>query len=178
MYKGPRGYIDNLNILFHINYYDGMITGVGDIGGYNVYFEQINSSLMIGKHEQNVKEWNVMSEMWFSYYEPEIDRPDLNDAEDEPGLDYDIIRFYYVYDISKEGMDILLKRQSFFEEYVGEHNKYKNNSRRFPGDKKVEINWEAFQEKTKDLIFDHKKEMIFNNRIGYFDSNSIRRNRK
>lgn len=187
-YQGIRGYLKNINLLWHIGYYDGPISGVAELDGYKVYFEQMNiSKYSLGKHEQPNKTQNsyaeLMSEYWFSYYFPEIDKPEWNDEEGEPGCDYDIIRFYYAYDISDNAMFCLVKQQELFEKYVGRHNLYRNNSRKHQNEyagPSVENNWEKYKElvkEYKELVkeyeFDKEKEIIFRNRIGYFDSNTL-----
>lgn len=178
-YTGTRGYIPNINLLFHLSYYHGMISGVASINDYKVYFDQISRHLLTGKHEIHSSDAPA-SETWFTYYLPEIDTPELNDRQDEPGLDGDIIRFFYVYDISQEAMDTLLKRQELFEDYVGNHSRYVNNTRNRETDTGPRLagGWDAYKEKSEDMFFDAKKELTFRNRIGYFDSNTIIQSRK
>ena len=177
MYTGKRGYLKNINLLWHLNYWDGMISGVGEIDGYKVYFDQISNKQPLSHYE---KDNNSLGEGFFTYYEPRLDTPEFNEYDEKPfyGLDLDIVRYYYVYDFSKESMDKLVESNKIFNELVGNHTNYEKNMR-VDLEKRIynytDANWELLKEKTKNLKVDYEKEIIFKNRIGWFDNYSLKR---
>jgi len=155
MYTGQRGYLHNVQLEWHNGYWDGPISGVASIDGYKVYFQQFGD------------------DRWVKYYDPECDTPDLNEGEEEPGIAYDITRDYYAYDLPEATMKLLEQNQALWEQHVSNGNRYINNSRVFltPNHKIGTGTCDSYE--AARVAVTVIPELVFRNRIGYFDSNTL-----
>lgn len=143
-------YFRTIKLLWHSGYWDGATNGMCEIEGKKYWFDMAGS----GKDE-------VLSEMYF-----ELFNKNFNEEN------FDRVRFYYVYKLSEEIIDSLVQQHELFKQYVGYHTDYDQNNIR-----SIENGMKTEEERSK--FYDNKESIDINlylireNRIGWFDSNSI-----
>ena len=114
----------NYRVLYHLNYWDGALSGVCLWNGKKCYFNTI--------HEDT---WSYMEEWsdWEKYCienDINIHISDDNDGE----ILYYTDRIFAVYEAPEEEMNIIQENHDLFRKYVGTHTDYNENGYKGCGD--------------------------------------------
>lgn len=109
-------------ILYHMNYWDGPLSGVMLWEGKRMFFNCIN--------EHVVK--TLMSPEDLKEVEEYLKEQNQTLEEDDK-YDYDTIRVYGVYDLEPEVMEAIEFNHELFQKYVGTHCDYKEDGSRGNG---------------------------------------------
>jgi hypothetical protein len=149
--KITYGYQRIIKLCWHSAYYDGPISGVCEISGKKFWFDQIKGET---------------GELWVKY----VDRNNGEVFSDDD-YEYDITRFYRIYDLPHEIMSSLIFNHELFMKYVGHHTDYLENRRTVGCYHNFHDNWDQFKSELKKVDFGFA--LIDSNCIGWFDSNSI-----
>ena len=142
-------YFRTIKLLWNSGYWDGATSGMCEVKGEKYWFDMVPS----------VK-GEVLGEM-----ELELFSKDFNEE------DFDRVRFYYVYKLPDEIIVNLVQQHELFKQYVGCHTDYDDNNIRSIGNLKPEEERKKFYDNKESI--DIKPHLIRENRIGWFDSNSI-----
>ena len=143
-------YYRTIKLLWHSGYWDGPISGMCEVDGKKHWFSQAEA----------VQD-EVLGEMYFQLFDKEHNEED-----------YDRIRFYYVYALPEEIVTAITAEHDLFIQYVGAHTDYdEKNKREVGAGVKPEEEWRKYYDKRQAI--DVKSHVIRENRIGWFDSNSI-----
>ncbi len=149
------GYQETIKLLWHHAYYDGPISGVCEIEGKKFWFDQIAGD---------------SGELWVRHID------ETTDITDDDSYNYDITRFYKIYQLPEQVMNDIIFNHEIFRTCVGHHTDYVNNRRELGCHAGWEGTWEEFKAKQKTV--DIKAHLIDSNCIGWFDSNSRSRMKK
>ncbi len=142
-----RGYQRTIKLLWHSGYWDGPISGVCEIDDKKYWFDQIPGE---------------SGELWIKY----VDDPMATD--DDYKYEYDITRFYKIYELPEEVMSNVVFNHELFRKYVGHHTDYVNNSRQIG--MHPECDWEKYELEKKEVNI--QPHITDANCVGWFDSNS------
>ena len=110
--------------LYHLNYWDGPISGVCLYNGKKCYFdtiEEVNDKILL-----NDKEWEIYQKEMLEY------DPDYKFNEDDR-WEWDCYRIYGIYETPEDVMEILEENHELFCKFVGTHTDYDMNGKRGVG---------------------------------------------
>lgn len=106
--------------LYHLNYWDGPISGIMLFNGVKKYFCQIGE-------DEHVEE-EVSEEEWNEYC---LDCKNRNvEIDEDYKYDYETIRTFGIYELSEEEIEIIEENHKLFQECVGLHTDYDENGNR------------------------------------------------
>ena len=109
-------------ILYHLNYWDGPISGVCLYNGQRCYFNTIDE--VTEEYLMSDKDWEDWC-MWQLSIGKEIDPDDRTEIN--------WYRIFAIYETPKEDIEILDENNNMFCKYVGTHNNYDNSGCRGSG---------------------------------------------
>ena len=103
----------NKRILYHLNYWDGPISGVVLWDGIKQYFHQI---------DEIVEKITMSDDEWSSYCEECV--RDGYEIDNEDRIEYDRYRIFAVYDTPRDYINSIEYDHKQFQKYVGNHTDY------------------------------------------------------
>lgn len=109
----------NTRLLYHLNYWDGPISGVMLWNGERCYFNQFS------ERSERIKWSDEEIEDWKKHCEENGREFDIDDCED-----WDLYRHYKVYRTPPNVMRDIDEDHELFRRYVGVHTDYDENGRR------------------------------------------------
>jgi hypothetical protein len=111
-YKGPRGYLDKVEIIWETNRWDGPLAGYCRVGNDMLYFCPMNLITQTGDTHLFV---DYIETYGMDYEEVEKEAKELGETVDQYIQDQDMVRFYKAYYHPKHILLNGYKRQVMFE---------------------------------------------------------------
>ena len=106
-------------VLYHLNYWDGPISGVCLLNGKRHYFDTVDEI-----HE----EWTMTDDQWRQYCKENSDLGIETDPEERIQTDW--YRVYGIFETPDEVMEIIEENHQLFTKYVGTHCDYDYGGKR------------------------------------------------
>ena len=103
----------NTRILYHMNYYDGPISGVCLYEGKKYYFDTI---------DEVVEEWTMNDIQWFKHCTENLKHGLEINKEDR--IQSNWYRIFAIFETPEESMEIIEEDHKLFQKYVGNHCNY------------------------------------------------------
>lgn len=153
-----RGRFNSLRILFHTNYYDGPLAGLCQDEKTKYWFDNLSTQDFSG-------------DLWIPYNDTEQD----NDDND---VDFDVIRFYWIYSLTDEEIRHVEYLHSLFDKYVGFHTNYDENGQRHVGATHPKTQWSVYTKEREKYVAEHGDcvaSLPKTRRIGWADSYTFHR---